>query len=526
LCCIVPSHPHKPQKTAPFGKQNQSARVFLVGAGPGEPGLLTLRGAEVLAAADVVLYDGLSNQAILRHAAAAQHICVGKHGKSRIWLQHEINEEILLHARAGKVVVRLKGGDPAIFARTAEEVDTIRQAGIPFEIVPGITAALAAGSFAGIPITHRAMASAVALVTGHEEPGKPESALDWHALARFPGTLIVYMGVTTAEAWTSALIRAGKSPETPAAILRRCSLPDQQTVLCRLDEVATHLTPASKMRPPVIVIIGAVAQLAQQGSWFSDRPLFGKSVLVTRAEEQTDELSTTFQLLGAETLLQPAIHIEPAAFPESLHHAIGKRDAYDWLVFTSRNAVRFFFSELEQMQLDTRHFANVKFAVVGNQTANQLRSYGIRADLIGDPPNAEGLLKTFSGITSLQRILWPRASRGPDNLARGLRSQNHQVTEVVAYQHSDVAHPTDENLSRMNEARIDWTTVTSSAIARSLFAMFGSALANTKLVSLSGKTSATLRELGFPPIVEAETASMESLAQAVLRYELEIQAEA
>lgn len=251
--------------------------VALVGAGPGHPELLTLRGCNWLSRCDVVLYDGLSNTDMLVHSPQAECICVGKHGQSRIWKQTEIIDEILRHALLGKTVVRLKGGDPAVFARTSEEVDALVAAAIPFEVVPGITAALAAGSYAGIPITHRGIASAVALVTGHEEPGKPESAIDWSALAVFPGTLVIYMGVTTAEAWTTALIEAGKDPATPCAIVRRCSMNDQQQIHCRLDDVAGHLTPASRFRPPVITIVGEVTRLAETMDWFSKRPLHGRT---------------------------------------------------------------------------------------------------------------------------------------------------------------------------------------------------------------------------------------------------------
>ncbi len=275
-------------------------QVFLIGAGPGHPGLLTLRGAELLGRSDVVLYDGLSNADLLRHAPSAEHICVGKHGQSRIWRQDEIIAEILRHAQAGKSVARLKGGDPAVFARTAEEVEALREAGVPFEIVPGITAALAAGSYAGIPITHRGLASAVALVTGHEEPEKPESALDWGALARFPGTLVIYMGVTTAQTWTHALLEAGKPADTPAAIVRRCSLPDQQTIRCRLDEVAEHLTPATKFRPPVIVILGPVTELAETMSWVQHRPLQGQTILVTRPADQAAALADPLRDLARQ----------------------------------------------------------------------------------------------------------------------------------------------------------------------------------------------------------------------------------
>jgi uroporphyrinogen III methyltransferase/synthase len=275
-----------------------SGRVYLIGAGPGDPGLLTLRGAQLLAQADVVLYDGLSNLELLFHAPRALHVCVGKHGQSRIWRQEEIIQEILRHAGQGKIVARLKGGDPAIFARTAEEIDALREAGIPFEIVPGITAALAAGSYAGIPVTHREIASAVALVTGHEEPSKLESSLDWIALAQFPGTLVVYMGVTSAETWTRLLIQGGKSPETPVAIVRRCSLPDQFTVRCCLKEVPTQLG-SGRIRPPVIVIIGEVARLGESTPQRPTLPLSGKTVLVTRPADQAESLGGPLRALSS-----------------------------------------------------------------------------------------------------------------------------------------------------------------------------------------------------------------------------------
>lgn len=494
--------------------------VYLVGAGPGDPELLTLRGAAALQRAEVVLYDGLSNEAILQHAPNAEHISVGKHGRERIWRQHEINEEILRHAAQGKVVVRLKGGDPAVFARTAEEVDTVRAAGIPFEVVPGITAALAAGSFAGIPITHRGLASAVALVTGHEEPGKPESALDWAAIARFPGTLVVYMGVTTAGIWTRALIEAGKPKETPAAILRRCSLPDQQTVLCRLDQVAQHLTPASKMRPPVIVIVGAVAELANQGCWFTQRPLFGRRILVTRADEQSDELAQPLRELGAEVLSQPAITIRPAANQQPVHDAIESLSQFNCLALTSRNAVQYFFQTLRQSNRDARALAHLKIAVVGTRTADRLAEFGLIADCVSRKSDAQGLVDELADVLpKSSSILWPRASRGPSTLADGLSKRGHHVTSVTAYEHDDVQHPTDQNYSLVSQSKIHWITVTSSAIAHSLLAMFGQNLKYTNLASLSPKTSETLRQLGLPPTVEASKPSMHLLIDAIVQHE-------
>lgn len=495
--------------------------VYLVGAGPGDPGLLTLRGASVLRRADVVLYDGLSNEAILHHAPNAEHISVGKHGRERIWRQDEINAEILRHATQGKVVVRLKGGDPAVFARTAEEVDAVRAAGISFEIVPGITAALAAGSFAGIPVTHRGLASAVALVTGHEEPTKSQSALDWPALARFPGTLVVYMGVTTAGVWTRALIDGGKSGDTPAAILRRCSLPDQQTVLCRLDEVAEHLTPASKMRPPVIVIIGAVTDLAKQGCWFTQRPLFSRRILVTRADEQADELAAPLGELGAEIFTQPAITIRSASDQQPLRDAIAAINTFDCLALTSRNAVQYFFQMLRETNRDVRSLAGLKIAVVGTRTADRLAEYGVIADYVSPTSDAKGLVEELSTVLAQpSSILWPRASRGPSVLADGLRKLGHQVTPVTAYEHADVTHASEQNRGLVSQGKIHWITVTSSAIAHSLVEMFGQDLLNSNLASLSPKTSDTLRQLGFKPTVQASRPNMQLLIDAIVQHEL------
>ena len=319
--------------------------VYLIGAGPGDPELLTLRGARCLELCDVVLYDGLSNVEILRMAPNAEHICVGKHGQSRIWKQQEIIDEMLRHVALGKIVARLKGGDPAVFARTAEEVDALNEAGIAFEIVPGITAALAAGFLRGdSPSPTAKLASAVALVTGHEEPDKPQSTLDWDALAKFPGTLVIYMGVTTAKSWTETLIGAGKDPATPVALVRRCSHPDQSSIHCRLDQVADRLTPSSKFRPPVIAIIGAVSKLAESMNWIHRRPLHGKSILVTRPFQQASDLSGSIRDLGGTPLVAPAIEIKPLDDYSLLDESFKKLPQTGLLIFLQRQRCRVLFS--------------------------------------------------------------------------------------------------------------------------------------------------------------------------------------
>ncbi len=493
--------------------------VYLIGAGPGDPGLLTLRGAELLGRVDVVLYDGLSNVELLAHAADAEHICVGKHGQSRIWSQDEITREMIRQALSGRVVARLKGGDPAVFARTAEEAEALREAGIPFEIVPGITAALAAGSFAGIPITHRKLASAVALVTGHEMPDKEQSAIDWGALASFPGTLVIYMGVTTAGAWTRALLDAGKPADTPAALIRRCSHPDQQTIHCRLDEVADRLTPASKLRPPVIVILGPVTQLAETMNWIQERPLHGRTILVTRPADQAEALAAPLRRRGANVLLQPVIQIGPPEDYRSVDEAIDRLDQFDFVTFSSRNGVRFFLDRLIGGTHDTRQLAGVKIAAVGEKTAQSLAQYHLRADVVPPDYRADSLARQLKPDAAGKKFLLVRASRGSDVLANALSDAGGEVTEVIAYSHRDVDRADPDIDAKIRAGKIDWVTATSSASAANAVRLFGDALKQTRIASLSPVTSQTLQDLGHQVTVEANPFTIDALVDAIESYE-------
>lgn len=494
---------------------NRLGPVFLIGAGPGDPGLLTLRGAELLGNCDIVLYDGLSNPDLLAHAPQADHICVGKHGKSRIWKQTEIIAEMIRHAQSGKSVARLKGGDPAVFARTSEEVEALRAEGIRYEIVPGITAALAAGSYAGIPITDRKLASAVALVTGHEEPDKSESAIDWEALAKFPGTLVIYMGVTTVGSWTDALLQAGKSPDTPAALIRRCSHPDQQTIHCRLDEVADRLTPASRFRPPVIVILGPVTRLAETMSWVERRHLHGQTVLVTRPIDQADALAGPLRERGAHVEIQPAIEIAPLDDNGPLDDVIKRVSDFDVIVFSSRNGVTSFLDRLIQTEGDVRVLAGVELAAVGSQTAEAITNYHLRVDRVPEDFRAASLAKMLAPTADGKRFLSIRASRGGTDLADGLRQAGGEVTEVIAYQHRDVVEPYTAVKEKLRAGLIDWVTVTSSAAANNLFRMFGNDLSLARIASLSPVTTQTLQSLGCSVSVEADPHTMSGLVDAI-----------
>jgi uroporphyrinogen III methyltransferase/synthase len=508
-------------------------KVYLVGAGPGDPALLTLRGRACLERADLVLYDYLVNPQILEHApATAQLECLGRHGQGksaaavsaaarsstpgqRIVPQHEINRRLVEEARAGHTVVRLKGGDPAVFARGAEEVEALVAAGIEFEIVPGITVALAAGSYAGIPITHRDLASGVALVTGQESEEKQTSDLDYAALAAFPGTLVFYMGVTTAPQWSAALVAHGKDPATPAAVIRRCSWPDQQMVFCTLAEIPEVLAPG-KLRPPAIVILGAVVALSEKFSWFQHRPLFGQTVLVTRPLGQARELREKLSELGANVLVQPAIEITEPADWSPVDAAIERLVEFDWLVFSSANGVRYFFERLLARGHDLRALGRAKLATIGPATAEVLAEYHLHADLQPEEYRAESLAKSLISNASGKKFLLLRASRGREILSEQLTEAGACVEQVVVYESRDVSAPVAEIAAAMQAGQIDWTTATSSAIARSLASMFGSSLHQTRILSISPLTSGVLAEHGFKAAAEAVEYTTDGMIAALL----------
>lgn len=498
--------------------RSKAGRVYLVGAGPGDPGLLTLRGLECLRRADVVIYDYLANPRLLDFARPeAERACVGRHGRSRLWTQAEINARMIQAAQTGRVVVRLKGGDPAVFARAAEETDALTRALVPFEIVPGVTAGLAAGSYAGISLTHRDAASAVALVTGQEDEDKAGLTLDYAALARFPGTLVFYMGVTTAPTWAAALLAAGKPAETPVAVVRRCSLPDQRTLVCTLGDVAATLNAESRLRPPAIIIVGDVAADAARGSWFTQRPLAGQTVLVSRPLEQADALRRPLEELGAETWLQPAIEIGPPDDSRPLEDALSRLSEFRWIVFSSVNGVRSFCERLLASGRDMRALGTAKLAAVGPGTAEELRRYSLVADLVPATYRAESLAAELAETAAGASFLLVRASRGREVLAEMLAAAGGQITQVVAYRSGDVVAADPEVARRLSAGEIAWTTVTSSAIARSLVRLFGDSLRRTRLVSISPVTSATIRELGFEPAAEAEVYTMAGLVAALVK---------
>ncbi|MFH1923458.1 MAG: uroporphyrinogen-III C-methyltransferase [Planctomycetota bacterium] len=492
--------------------------VYLVGAGPGDPGLITLRGVECLRQADLVLYDYLVDPAVLDHAPpTAEVVCLGSHPRQRMAPQEEINQRMIEAARQGKTVVRLKGGDPHVFGRAAEETEALRAAGVAFQAVPGVTAALAAAGYVGIPITHADHASALALVTGQEREGKAGAPLDYGMLADFPGTLILYMGVTNARLWSEALLARGKSPKTPVAIVRRCSWSDQETHYTTLGDAARVIAERG-LRPPAVIVVGEVVSLASEASWFTTRPLFGIRVMITRPRRQAGVLWDRLSELGAQVDVQPAIRISGPDDWGPVDAALGQLDRYDWLVFSSVNGVNYLLDRLLEGKGDLRRLGGLKLAAIGSATAEELARYRLRADVVPEQYRAESLAAALVAEAPGRNFLLARASRGRDLLAREIKAAGGSVDQVVVYSSEDVDEADPDVAAALSAGRIDWITVTSSAIADSLVRLFGDDLGRAKLASISPITSETLRKAGHEPAVEAAEYTMEGLVDVMVGF--------
>ncbi len=493
--------------------------VFLVGAGPGDPRLLTLWAAEALKKADVVLYDYLVDPRVLELVPpGAERVSVGHHSVGHHWPQETINRYVLEAVAQGRTVVRLKSGDPVVFGRQADEAEVLRKAGARVVIIPGITAGLAVGALGEIPLTHAKFASAVALVTGQQSHGSHGEPLNYQSLASFPGTLVIYMGVRSAAVWATELMRHGKLADTPVVLVRRCGWPRQQTVFSTLGEIATVIE-SQGIKPPAVIVVGEAARHAPRQSWFVDRPLFGRCCVVTRPEHQADKIRDMLWNLGAEVLTQPAVEITPPPDWRDVDAAIAKRDAFDWLVFSSANGVRFFLERMEQLGQDARALGRAKIAAIGPGTAEELRRFRIRPDLVPPEYRAESLADTILSRGEGNRYLLIRASRGRPTLAETLSRAGADVQQVVAYINRDIEAPHPEIVARIREGSVDWMTVTSSSIARALVKLFGEDLRQVKLASISPITSSVLRELGFEPAVEAQVYTMAGIVNAICEYE-------
>jgi len=499
--------------------------VYLVGAGPGDPGLLTLRGGELLVLCDAVVYDALANPALLALAkvnddqgsGTKEFFDVGKRGgASESARQDEINGLLIRLASEGKRVVRLKGGDPFVFGRGSEEAEALAAAGIPFEVVPGVTAGIAAPAYAGIPVTHRGLSTSVTFVTGHEDPGKDGATVDWSALARAGGTIVLYMGVKTLPRISAALIAGGLSADTPAAAVQWGTHPHQRTVTATIATLAEAIR-RDGLEAPVITIIGPVVSLRDSIAWFDKRPLFGKRIVVTRARSQAASLSERLSAAGAQVIEMPATQIEEMDAP-SLAAVITQLSQYGWIVFTSQNAVRIFWDALREQSLDARALAGVKVAAVGPATAGALLDRGLAVDVAPDRFVAEALLDALRDRRDVRgvRVLYAAAEGAREVLQQGLEELGAVVDRIELYRSVPDGDGAEKLRAQLLDGQADLVTFTSASSVNAFVAAVGDEAARCVPAATIGPITATeARDRQIDVVVEASESTIGGLVDAI-----------
>ena len=504
-------------------KSEHNGKVILVGAGPGHPGLITREGLEAIRQADVIVYDNLANPSLLEENPDAEKIYVGKQAGAHTLKQHEINNLLVDQARTGKTIVRLKGGDPYVFGRGGEEALELQKADIPFRVIPGITAGIAGLAYAGIPATHRGLATAVTFVTGHEDPTKPDSQLDWQAIANLHGTLVFYMGVRNVSKIVDQLLKFGKSADTPAALVRHGTLPQQQTVTGTLENISQRAE-AAELSPPALIVIGEVVRLRDQLSWFENKPLFGKRIVVTRSRAQASDFADQLQELGAGVLMVPTIKIMPPEDWQPVDETISRIEAYDYLIFTSVNGVSSFFGRLSHHHLDARALANAQVWAIGPATAQRLGEFGITADVQPEKFVAESILDMFKNINIRnKKILLPRADIARPTLREGLEEMGAQVDEVTVYKTVVDENQPPETLERVRCGEFDLVTFTSSSTVHNFVSVIGKdhllKSVNTAHIACIGPiTRSTAESFGLNVSIQPDNYTIPDFVDAIVRF--------
>jgi len=497
-------------------------RVYLVGAGPGDPRLLTLRGKECLERADVVVYDRLIDPSILAHApASAERVYAGKETDYHPLPQNDINLLLVERARTGKLVVRLKGGDPFVFGRGGEEAEALAEAGIPFEVVPGVTSAIAVPAYAGIPVTHRDLSSSFAVVTGHANPDDPTSRADWERLVGGVGTLIFLMAASNLPRIVERLVRNGLPPTTPIAVIERGTWPSQRTIRSVLGEIL-EVVATTRVVAPATIVVGPTVALRERLRWFDIQPLFGKRVLVTRAREQAGALTSLLVERGAAPVEVPTIRIEPPSDWGPVDDAIDRLDTYDWAIFTSANGVRCFFDRIGQGGGDVRALKGVRLGAIGPATAAALSALRLRVDFVPVAYVAEAIVEEMRGFALAgKRVLLPRAHEAREVLAEGLTGQGARVDEVAVYQTRPAGDPAVAR-DLLVSGGVDAVTLTSSSTVRNLTGLLGEGspelLGRIVVASIGPITSRTARDLGLSIQVEAAEHTVPGLVSALEDY--------
>lgn len=503
-------------------------KVYLVGAGPGDPGLITVRGKYLLERAEVIVYDYLANVKLLKHTSPdAELIYVGKKGGVRHPVpQEEINRILVKKAGDGKFVVRLKGGDPFIFGRGGEEIQELHAAGMPFEIVPGVTSATAAATYAGIPITHRDYTASVAFITGHEDPEKERSNVDWAKLATGAGTIVVYMGIKNLPIIVDNLIKNGRDPQTPVAVVRWASTPEQKSVVGTLENIA-EVVKRENITPPSIIVIGEVVNLRDTIDWYEKRPLFGKKIIVTRTREQASDLMIKLEEYGANCVECSTINIEPVASYETLDAELERLEEYHWILFTSLNGINYFFKRLHAKGMDARDLKGPMLGVVGKSTADLLHQYGVNADLIPPTFTGEGLAESLldQGIEG-RNILLPRAKEAREILPETLRGAGARVTIAPVYQNVLPEGRKEALREELAKGDVDMITFTSSSTVRNFLSMVGAAdeaeltekLKGIKIAAIGPITAKSVTDNGLKVDLQPDEYTIPAMVRAVTDF--------
>lgn len=497
--------------------------VYLIGAGPGDPGLITVKGLACLKKADVIIYDYLANEQLLKEAKeGAELIYAGKKAGTHVFAQKEINELMIQKVKEGKIVARLKGGDPFIFGRGGEEAEELAQEGIPFQIVPGVTSAIAVPAYAGIPLTHREYTSSVAFITGHEDPHKEKSQIDWAKISTGAGTLVFLMGMGHLFSIVDELLKNGRHPDTPVSLIRWGTLPEQETITGTLATIK-DLVKERNIQPPVIFLVGEVVRLREKLNWFEKLPLFGKKILVTRSREQASELSELLQERGASPIEFPTIEFIPPASWTDVDHCLKQIIAYDWLIFTSVNGVRFLLQRMSTLGMDIRDLKGPRICAIGPKTAEALRNLNLRVDFVPREYRAESILEKWQGLNLKgKRFLIPRAKIARDILPEKLRQAGALVDVVEVYQ-TVLAQKDKEKVRLMlKDKMISAITFTSSSTVSNFAEIFGKEVgelvAGIPVATIGPITAATAKSLGMETSVMPKEYTIPALVEALVAY--------
>lgn len=494
---------------------------YLVGTGPGDPGLLTLKGKDCIEAADVLVYDYLCNPVLLRHAkAGAEKIYVGKKAGDHTLPQDQINGLIVKLTREGKVVTRLKGGDPVLFGRGAEEAAELADAGVRFEIVPGITSAIAGPAYAGIPVTHRDHCSQLTIFTGHEDPTKPESSLDYAKLAAADGTKVFLMGIERIAEITGALMKHGAAADTPIALVRWATMGRQKTLIGTLADIAEKVK-ASSFKAPAVAVVGNVVNERKKINWFEERPLFGRRIVVTRTRQQAGGLAKQLTELGADVIELPTIRIEEPMNRMAFGELVQDVHTYDWLVFTSPNGVDAFFKMFYKLYSDARSIGGVRIAVIGPGTAEKIKEQHLAVDLMPEKDFvAEGLVRAFKEHQSMEHctVLWVRGDGARETLANELTGLGAIVDEAIAYRNVPEKEDNLDVLARLKEEGADMITFTSASTVDCFMDLGLPLPAGIKTASIGPVTTAAMKKHGLKIDVTAKQSTIPGLVAAIEKF--------